>query len=213
MSLKIHEIYRSIQGETSFAGLPCVFIRTTGCSLRCTYCDTTHAFYGGKDQSHDEILNQVKTFSINMVLVTGGEPLDQENTKILLKKLCDQSYTVLLETAGHKDISQIDPRVHVILDMKTPSSAMMKKNDYKNLNHINKKDEVKFVIGDKKDLEWSLELVEKHDLTSKSNVLFSPVHGTIPYQDLANAVADSGLPIRMQLQLHKIIWAPNQTGV
>ncbi len=211
--LKIHEIYTSVQGETSFAGYPCIFIRTTGCSLRCSYCDTTHAFYDGNIKSFEEILSAIKSFNIKLVLLTGGEPLDQKSSSPFLTLLCDEGYTVMLETAGHKDITHIDPRVHIILDMKTPSSLMMKRNKYENLNHVTKKDEVKFVIGDEEDLEWSFNLVREHDLTQKTNVLFSPVHKGISYQTLANAVTHCGLPIRMQLQLHKIIWAPDKTGV
>lgn len=211
--LKINEIYFSVQGESSFIGLPCVFIRTTGCSLRCSYCDTEYAFYEGKNLSFEEILTEVKKHSAKLILLTGGEPLDQKESYALLSLLCDSGYTVCLETAGHRDIKTVDPRVHIILDMKTPSSLMMKKNLYENLNLVSQKDEVKFVIGSEADLEWSVNLVNEHNLTNKTQVIFSPVFGKITYEWLAKEVLKTGLPIRFQVQLHKIVWDPKTKSV
>lgn len=212
-TLKINEIYFSVQGESSFVGLPCVFVRTTGCSLRCSYCDTEYAFYEGNIQTIDEIIQKIKSFPAKLVLVTGGEPLDQKETLELMQLLCDEGYTVCLETAGHRDISNVDSRVHIILDMKTPSSLMMKRNLYENLKKVQKKDEVKFVIGNQEDLEWSVKLVNEYKLTDTTQVLFSPIFGKISYEWLAKEVLKTGLPIRFQVQLHKIVWDPKTKGV
>jgi 7-carboxy-7-deazaguanine synthase len=211
--LKINEIYFSVQGESSFIGLPCIFIRTTGCSLRCSYCDTEYAFYEGAVKTFEEIVTQVKKHSAKLILLTGGEPLDQVESYALLTLLCDMGYTVCLETAGHRDIKTVDPRVHIILDMKTPSSLMMKKNLYENLNHIYKKDEVKFVIGSEDDLKWSVDLVNKYSLTNTTQVIFSPVFGKVTYEWLAKEVLNTSLPIRFQVQLHKIVWDPKTKSV
>lgn len=212
-TIKINEIYFSIQGESSFVGLPCIFVRTTGCSLRCSYCDTTYAFYEGNSKTLEEIYEKVKTYPCKMVLITGGEPLDQKETLTLIQLLCDEGYTVCLETAGHRDITSVDSRTHIILDMKTPSSLMVKRNLYDNLKLVTKKDEVKFVIGSEQDLEWSVNIVHTYQLTEKTNVLFSPVFGTISYEWLAKETLKTGLPIRFQLQLHKIVWDPKTKGV
>jgi len=211
--LKVNEIYFSVQGESSFIGLPCIFIRTMGCSLRCSYCDTEYAFYDGQKLTFEEILTKVKSYSAKLILLTGGEPLDQKESYDLLTLLCDSGYTVCLETAGHRDVKNVDARVHIILDMKTPSSLMMKKNLYENLNHVTKKDEVKFVIGSEVDLNWSLDLVKEHNLTNKTQVIFSPVFGKVTYEWLAKEVLKSALPIRFQVQLHKIVWDPKTKSV
>lgn len=211
--LKVNEIYFSVQGESSFIGLPCIFIRTMGCSLRCSYCDTEYAFYEGEKLTFEEILSKVRSYSAKLVLLTGGEPLDQKESYELLTLLCDSGYTVCLETAGHREIKTIDPRVHIILDMKTPSSLMLKKNLYENLTYVSKKDEVKFVIGSEADLKWSVDLVREHSLTSKTQVIFSPVFGKVTYEWLAKEVLNTGLPIRFQVQLHKIVWDPKTKSV
>lgn len=211
--IAINEIYYSVQGESSFIGLPCIFIRTMGCSLRCSYCDTEYAFYEGKKISFEDILSKIKEFPARLVLLTGGEPLDQKESYELLTLLCDQGYTVCLETAGHRDISTVDTRVHIILDMKTPSSLMVKRNKYENLKYCTKKDEVKFVIGSDEDLKWSINLVNEHRLTDFTQVIFSPVFGKVTYEWLAKEVMKTGLPIRFQVQLHKIVWDPQKKGV
>ena len=211
--LAINEIYFSVQGESSFIGLPCIFIRTMGCSLRCSYCDTEYAFYEGKKMSFEDILAKTKEYSAKLVLLTGGEPLDQKESYELLTLLCDNGYEVCLETAGHRDVTNVDQRVHIILDMKTPSSLMMKRNRYENLKLVNKKDEVKFVIGSEDDLVWSVNLVNEHKLTETTQVIFSPIFGKVTYEWLAKEVLNTGLPIRFQVQLHKIVWDPKKKGV
>lgn len=211
--LSINEIYYSVQGESSFIGMPCIFIRTMGCSLRCSYCDTEYAFYEGKKMSFEEILTKVKEYPAKLVLLTGGEPLDQKESYDLLSLLCNNGYEVCLETAGHRDISNVDIRVHIILDMKTPSSLMMKKNKYENLKLCTKKDEVKFVIGSEEDLEWSVNLVNEYQLTNTTQVIFSPVFGKVTYEWLAKEVMKTALPIRFQVQLHKIVWDPKRKSV
>ncbi|PCJ55019.1 MAG: 7-carboxy-7-deazaguanine synthase [Planctomycetota bacterium] len=212
-TLMINEIYHSIQGESSFVGLPCVFIRTMGCSLRCSYCDTEYAFYDGQEKEINWILKEVQKFKTKLFLLTGGEPLDQSNSLILLTLLCDQGYTACIETGGHLDISSIDERVHIILDVKTPSSKMDKKNHYKNLDIITKKDEVKFVVGNEDDLNWSLNIIEQYKLENKTNILISPVFGEVDYQWLAQRIIESNKKIRLQIQQHKIIWGPKKKSV
>ncbi|MBT8385781.1 MAG: radical SAM protein, partial [Ignavibacteria bacterium] len=165
--LKVNEIYHSIQGESTNAGLQCVFIRLTGCNLRCTYCDTEYAFYEGKENSVDEIMNEVKKYNCNLVEVTGGEPLMQDESIELMKKLCDEGFNVMLETAGNMPINQVDKRVKIIMDLKCPSSGMMGKNLYENVNHLKKKDEVKFVIGSREDYDWSKITLSKYNLDNK----------------------------------------------
>jgi len=173
--LKVNEIFYSIQGESSKAGLPCVFVRLTYCNLRCTYCDTEYAFYEGKDYSVDEIIEEVKKYNCKLIEVTGGEPLVQNESKELMKQLCDKGFEVLLETAGNMPIEDIDKRVKIIMDLKCPSSGMMKKNLYENTDHLKKTDEVKFVIGTREDYEWSRDILGKYNLNKKCIVLFSCV--------------------------------------
>lgn len=211
--LKINEIFYSIQGEGSKVGLPCVFIRLTYCNLRCAYCDTEYAFYEGKDYSIDEILTDVKKYNCKLVEVTGGEPLFQDESFDLMEKLCDSGYEVMLETGGSISTENVDKRVKVILDLKCPSSNMEKKNFYENLNFIKPNDEVKFVIGDKEDYEWSKNLIGKFDLPSKCEILFSPVFDKLDYQDLSEWILKDNLNVRFQIQLHKHIWEPDKRGV
>lgn len=211
--LRITEIYKSIQGEGSHAGYPCTFVRLTGCNLRCTWCDTEYGYNGGKDFSLSEILEKVKSLGSNLVEVTGGEPLLQDETPQLVDLLLQNGYTVLIETAGSIDISCVSTEATRIVDMKCPGSGMEEKNYYKNLELVTDKDEVKFVIKDKADFDWSLKLIKKHSLEEKTQVLISPVFGEVKEEDLANWVLESGVKARMQIQLHKIIWGPDKTGV
>ena len=211
--LKVNEIYFSIQGESTKAGLPCVFIRLTYCNLRCTYCDTEHAFYDGKDLSIEEILTEVKKYNSNIVEVTGGEPLVQIESLDLMRTLCDEGFEVLLETSGSLPIKDVDSRVKIIMDLKCPSSNMMKKNLYENLNFIKPLDEIKFVIGTKEDYEWTKEIIEKYKLNNKCEVLFSVVFGSLEPLTLVNWILEDKLKVRFQLQMHKFIWSPETKGV
>jgi len=205
-SLRIFEIFHSLQGESSRVGLPTVFVRLTGCPLRCGYCDTEYAFHGGASQTLDEILQEVAKYQAKYVCVTGGEPLAQKGCHDLLKALCDLGYSVSLETSGAMDISHVDPRVSIIMDIKTPGSGEEGKNLWANIPHLKAKDEVKFVLADRADYDWAKQVLAKYALTEKSPVLFSPVYKTLPPADLAQWVLEDHLPVRMQLQLHKILW-------
>lgn len=205
-SLRIFEIFHSLQGESSRFGLPTVFVRLTGCPLRCGYCDTEYAFHGGSTQTLEEILREVAQYKAQYVCVTGGEPLAQKACHDLLKALCDAGYSVSLETSGAMDISQVDERVSVIMDIKTPGSGEESKNLWTNIPYLKAKDEVKFVLADRADYDWAKQILEKYQLTEKSSVLFSPVYKTLPPADLAKWVLEDHLPVRMQLQLHKILW-------
>lgn len=211
--LKVNEIFYSIQGESTFAGLPCVFVRLTYCNLRCSYCDTEYAFYEGKDKSINEILGEVKNYNCNLVEVTGGEPLFQKESFELLTKLCDLGYTVLLETSGSISIENVDKRVIIIMDLKTPSSKMEKKNKYSNINYLKPNDEVKFVIGDRNDYEWAKNIINIYNLTSKCKVLMGVVFNELSNLDLAKWILEDKLNVRFQIQLHKYIWPPEMKGV
>ena len=206
MSLRIFEIFYSLQGESSRVGLPTVFVRLTGCPLRCGYCDTEYAFHGGATQSFDEILAKIASYQAQYVCVTGGEPLAQKGCHELLKMLCDAGYKVSIETSGAMDISQADQRVSVIMDIKTPGSGEESKNLWSNIATLSVKDEVKFVMVDRADYDWAKQILSQYDLTSKCPVLFSPVYKTLPSADLAAWVLEDHLPVRMQVQLHKILW-------
>lgn len=212
--LKVNEIYFSIQGESSAAGLPCTFIRLTYCNLRCNYCDTEYAFYEGKDMSVDEIVTEVEKIGCKLIEITGGEPLVQAGECLkLMKTLADSGFKVMIETGGSLSIRDIDPRVQIILDLKCPSSGMMKKNLYENINFIKPFDEVKFVIGDRLDYEWSKEQILKWSLTEKCKVLFSVVFGKLEPLTLVNWIIEDKLDVRYQLQMHKYIWHPETKGV
>lgn len=206
MKLKIHEIFHSLQGESSRVGLPTVFVRLTGCPMRCVYCDTAYAFHGGSNILITEILDTVATFGTRYVTVTGGEPLAQKNCHVLLKALCDAGYSVSLETGGAIDISAVDQRVAVILDVKTPGSGEEKNNVWANLNHLKSTDEVKFVLCDRADYDWAKQLLDSHKLADQCTVLFSPVYSQVNPTQLAEWVLADQLPVRMQVQLHKILW-------
>jgi 7-carboxy-7-deazaguanine synthase len=206
LSLRVSEIFFSLQGETSRTGLPTVFVRLTGCPLRCTYCDTTYAFTGGTTLTLDAILAEVKKYPTRYVCVTGGEPLAQKNCIELLQALCDAEYKVSLETGGAVDISKVDVRVVKVLDIKTPASGEVDKNMWTNLAHIQAQDEIKFVLCDEADYDWAKQLLHQRQLVQKCDVLFSPAQGQLQAHDLADWVLRDGLPVRMQVQLHKILW-------
>ena len=206
MKLKIHEIFHSLQGESSRVGLPTVFVRLTGCPMRCVYCDTAYAFSGGSNVEITEILAKVAEFSTHYVTVTGGEPLAQKDCLVLLKQLCDAGYSVSLETGGAIDIAPVDKRVSVILDVKTPGSGEEKKNLWGNIFHLKASDEVKFVLCDYADYQWAKQILTKYQLIEKCPVLFSPVYSQVNPTHLAEWVLADKLPVRMQLQLHKILW-------
>jgi 7-carboxy-7-deazaguanine synthase len=212
--LTVNEIYQSVQGESTWAGLPCVFVRLTFCDLRCTYCDTEYAFYEGSKMPLDEIVDKVREFGCPLVEVTGGEPLLQPNSVPLLALLCEEGFTVLLETSGSHDIAPVDSRVHRIMDLKTPSSGESGRNLYANIAHLTERDEVKFVVGSREDYEWTREKMREHDLASKVRaVLLSPVFGKISPADIVAWMLEDKLPARFQLQMHKFIWEPRARGV
>ncbi len=212
--MKINEIFYSIQGESSFLGWPFAFIRCTACNLRCSYCDTTYAFTEGREMSIPSILEAIASFPTKMVLVTGGEPLLQHDVARLIQTLLEGGYTVCVETGGQVSIRGLDPRVHKIMDLKCPSSGMHQHNHYENIEHLTCNDEVKFVVGSRADFDWACEVITRYSLPSRVGVvLFSPVFNVLPYDELARWVLQCGLPVRMQLQLHKIIWPGIVRGV
>ncbi|HYK90242.1 MAG TPA: radical SAM protein [Acidobacteriota bacterium] len=212
--MKVNEIFYSIQGESSFMGLPCAFIRLSACDLRCTYCDTGYAFYEGKEMEIAEILSVIEDYPTRLALVTGGEPMLQKSVHALFRELLEHGYTVCLETGGHVPLKDVDPRIHKIVDLKCPSSGMESHNNYENINCITRRDEIKFVVGDRADFDWACDAIRRFDLTARAGtVLFSPVYRELPYHKLARWVLDSGLQVRMQLQLHKIIWPDILRGV
>lgn len=211
--LRLKELYRSIQGESTWAGWPCVFVRTAGCDIRCVYCDEAHAFTGGERLSVDEILERVAKLGVRLVEVTGGEPLAQKGTPELVMRLCDAGYTVLVETGGHHDISVLDPRAHAIVDVKTPGSQMMAHNDLANLDRLRPGDEVKFVLCDRADYEFAVKVVREHRLEERVPVHFSPVHPGLDPKQLVQWLLDDGLRVRLNLQLHKYVWGPDAKSV
>ncbi len=212
--LTINEIYFSVQGESTWAGLPCVFVRLTFCDLRCTYCDTEYAFYEGKKQSLGEIVAAVLAIDCPLVEITGGEPLLQKNVLPLMTLLADAGRTVLLETSGAHDIAPVDPRVHRIMDLKTPGSGEVERNLFSNLAHLTERDEVKCVIGSREDYEWSRAQVREHRLAERCRaVLFSPIFGRIDPREIVEWILADKLPVRFQLQMHKFIWTPTKRGV
>ena len=237
-SLVINEIYLSLQGESTFAGLPCIFVRLTACDLRCSYCDTAYAFKEGKKMAMTDALAKVKILAepfnrpaLPLVELTGGEPLLQKNSIVFMKQLCDEGFTVLLETSGAHDISKVDPRVRRIMDLKCPSSGESSRNHMANMAHLKTTDEIKFVIGTREDYQWAKEQIAQHQLQKVCPLLFSWVHPLAPDQqnpslkkvpsgqtpigrrELAEQIIADALPVRFQAQLHKIIWPPEQRGV
>lgn len=210
-SLRISEIFFSLQGETSRVGLPTVFVRLTGCPLRCTYCDTTYAFTGGQTMTLSSILQEVAKHAPRYVTVTGGEPLAQKNCLLLLRALCDAGYQVSLETGGALDVSGVDARVVKVLDIKTPASGEMERNLWSNLEHLHAQDEIKFVLCDEADYQWAKQVMNEHQLAQRCEVLLSPTQGQLAPKDLAEWILRDHLPVRLQVQLHKILWG-NEVG-
>ncbi|MEN8109071.1 MAG: 7-carboxy-7-deazaguanine synthase QueE [Pseudomonadota bacterium] len=204
--LRITEIFFSLQGESTLVGLPTVFVRLTGCPLRCGYCDTEYAFQGGEWMSLDAILEQVSGYQTRYVTVTGGEPLAQKACLDLLVKLCDAEYLVSLETSGALAVADVDPRVIKVMDLKTPGSGEVERNHYDNLQHLGNRDQVKFVICSRDDYNWAVEQVQSHDLPARCEVLFSPSRGQQDATELADWILQDRLPVRMQIQLHKYLW-------
>ena len=213
MSLKINEIYHSIQGESSYSGLPCVFVRLTYCNLRCSYCDTEYAFYEGKDMSIKQIIKKINSYKCNLVEITGGEPLLQKNCIELINELEKNNKKVLIETGGSLSIQNISKKTHIILDLKCPSSNMENKNLWANLDYIKKTDEIKFVVGNKVDYEWTKNIIKKYDLENKCHLLISPVYDKIDNEKIINWILKDNLKIRFQIQLHKEIWDKDKKGV
>ena len=212
MKLKINEIYHSIQGESTYMGMPCVFIRLTYCNLRCTYCDTEYAFYDGKEMTIKEILSKIKSFNCKTVEVTGGEPLAQDGCIDLLNKLISEGYKVLLETSGSISIAKVPDDIIKIVDFKCPSSKMEDRNLWSIVDELSVNDQIKFVIGDRNDYEWSCKMIEKHNLNRWVN-LFSPVFDKIKPKTIVEWILEDGIDVRFQLQMHKYIWNPEKQGV
>lgn len=207
---RITEIFYSLQGETRTAGLPTVFVRLTGCPLRCGYCDTAYAFHGGNKMEIADIVDQVSAYHPRYVTVTGGEPLAQQSALKLLTALCDLDVEVSLETSGAMDISAVDSRVICVMDLKTPASGEEAKNNYANIDKLKFQDQLKFVICDRQDYEWACQKLAEYQLTDRCEVLFSPVHGNLKPSDLAEWIIHDNLPVRMQIQMHKYLWGDEQ---
>ena len=213
MSLKINEIYYSVQGESTHAGRPCIFIRLTYCNLRCSYCDTEYAFYDGKDMEITDIMSEIKRWDCNLVEVTGGEPLFQDECIDLLNELVNSNYEVMLETGGSLSISDVPKKVVKIVDFKCPSSGMVKKNLWSIVDDLQSHDEVKFVIGNREDFDWAKDRITEYSLDKICTLLFSPTFGEIDPQQIVEWILAENLPVRMQLQMHKMIWSPEEKGV
>lgn len=212
--MRICEMFTSIQGESSYAGRPCTFLRLTGCNLRCSYCDTQYAFDGGQEIDVDAIVDYVHKAGLPLVEITGGEPLLQsQGLRELTTRLLDCGYQVLIETNGSLSIRDLDTRLVIILDLKTPGSGMAERNDFTNLAYLKAADEIKFVIGDRSDYEWSKEIIEHYDLGNRYILLFSPVTGLLGPRRLAEWIIEDRLPARLNLQLHKYIYDPDERGV
>jgi 7-carboxy-7-deazaguanine synthase len=218
-SLRVTEIFHSIQGESTWAGLPCTFVRLTGCPLRCVWCDTEYSFHGGEKLAIDEILRRVDEIGTPLVEITGGEPLIQRNAFVLAERLLERGYTVLVETSGAIDVGPLDPRAHKIMDLKCPGSGEAERNLWSNLEHLTARDEIKFVIADRRDYEWTRDVIRDHRLADRvlagtlRALLVSPVWDAVDLQQLAAWVLEDRLPVRFQVQLHKLIWGANVPGV
>ncbi|MGH7412314.1 MAG: radical SAM protein [Candidatus Methylomirabilis sp.] len=213
MGLQVNEIFYSIQGESTYTGRPCVFVRLTACNLRCRWCDTEYAFYEGGTLTVEQVLEQVRAYQCPLVEITGGEPLLQEEVYPLIDQLLFEGYEVLIETGGSLDVGRLDPRVVKIVDLKAPGSGMDRRNNLDNLQRLDRKDQVKFVVADRRDYEWAKAMMAEHALAEKAQVLFSPVFGELHPRELAEWILADRLPARLQIQLHKYLWDPNQRGV
>jgi 7-carboxy-7-deazaguanine synthase len=211
--MRVTEIFHSIQGESTFAGLPCVFVRVTGCPLRCTWCDTAYAFHDGDEMSLDQIVARVQAFGSRLVEVTGGEPLHDPEAFALITRLADAGYTVLLETSGAVDIAPVDPRAVIIMDLKCPGSGMADRNLWSNLDHLKPGDQVKFVLKDQEDYGWARDVLTRTRVHERQVVLLSPVFGELDPKRLAEWMLEDHVSARLQLQLHKLIWDPAARGV
>lgn len=211
--LIVTEIFYSVQGESSWAGMPCAFVRLTGCPLRCRWCDTVYGFHGGKKQSIDSVLETLATYPTRLVEVTGGEPLAQAAAVPLMQRLIDEGYTVLLETSGSQSLAEVPKDVRIIMDLKCPGSGMDSKNLWSNLDLLKSTDEIKFVVASREDFEWAVQKIREHDLAKRAHLLLSPAWGLVKPQDLVAWLLESGIPARLNLQLHKLIWGPKKKGV
>lgn len=211
--LTVNEIFKSLQGESSFTGLPCIFIRLTGCNLRCTWCDTEYAFYEGQPKSVQDIMAAIEPLGVPLVEITGGEPLLQDTVYDLMNALLAKNYKVLVETGGGVSVAKVPEPVIKILDIKCPGSGEVSKNLWDNLDHLNPEDEVKFVLADRADYEWSREILDRYNIHKKVKVLFSPVYDKLDLKELAAWVLEDNLPVRVQTQLHKVIWGKDAIGV
>lgn len=209
--LRITEIFYSLQGESNKVGIPTVFVRLTGCPLRCNYCDTAYAFSGGKILNYDDIIEKIKTYKSKHVCITGGEPLAQQNCISFLEKLADNGYLVSIETSGERDISKVDKRIMIIMDLKTPDSGESTKNRYTNISFLKPTDQIKFVICSRDDYDWSIKIMNEFNLINYCEILFSPSHNQQNPQELANWILEDKLSVRFQMQLHKILW-DNEPG-
>jgi 7-carboxy-7-deazaguanine synthase len=218
-ALRVTEIFYSIQGESTWAGVPCTFVRLTGCPLRCVWCDTAYAFHGGERMSFDEIVARVRAYPADVIEVTGGEPLAHAPAYALTERLLEEGYTVLVETSGAFDIAPLDPRVHKIMDLKCPGSGESHRNRWENLEHLTERDEIKFVVKDRNDYEWARETIRARGLDARVEagslraLLVSPVWGDIDLEELADWILEDALRVRLQMQLHKLVWGPERTGV
>jgi 7-carboxy-7-deazaguanine synthase len=217
--LRVTEIFHSIQGESTWAGYPCTFVRLTGCPLRCVWCDTEYSFYGGAKMTLEELVAKCDEIGTRLIEITGGEPLIHRNAFVLARMLLDRGYTVLVETSGAIDVAPLDPRVHKIMDLKCPGSGEESRNLWSNLDHLTHRDEIKFVIKDRADYEWARDVVLHRGLADKKRdgtlreILFSPVWDAVDFQEMAQWILEDHLPVRYQIQLHKVIWGANVPGV
>jgi 7-carboxy-7-deazaguanine synthase len=211
--LKLYELYSSVQGEARYAGLPCVFVRMAGCPLRCSWCDTKYAYSGGETVSVDDLLGRVMETGLSYVELTGGEPLAQEASFALISRLCDAGKTVMIETSGAVDISGVDPRAHVIMDVKCPDSGMAERMLWENMQHIHPKDDVKFVLASRADYDYAVKTIRDHDLMSRCSVFLSTAFSLLHPREVVEWLLEDRLDVRLQLQMHKFIWPPDQRGV
>lgn len=218
-SLRVTEIFHSIQGESTWAGLPCTFVRLTGCPLRCVWCDTEYAFHGGEKLELNDVLRRVRELGTPLVEVTGGEPLVQPTVFTLVSRLLEEGFTVLVETSGTVDVAPLDPRAHKVMDLKCPGSGETERNLWSNLGHLTERDEIKFVVKDRADYEWAREVIRDRGLDRRIQegklkaILMSPVWGQVEVRDLSEWILEDRLPVRFQMQLHKLIWGPEAKGV